>query len=492
MSLDKELGVTAVKSSSASAEEGALAESYYIDPALQRKYVREVDFKILPVIAVMYFCSAMDRSNISNAFSDGMTKDLNFKGQEYSLLLLLFYIPAGIFDLPFNILTKKYGAKWVLPSLMISWGVLTMITAACKNFAGTLVVRLLIATAESGFFSGCVFYMTLFYTRVELAFRIALFVTASVLAAAFTGLLAYAVFQIESTALHGWQYLFLIEGAATVAISMFAFWWLPSTPSTCRWFSPEIKEVARLRHLKNGSNQVDSKFSWKECKERIMTWQWWVYFCISFTYPLPWTTASLFLTQIIGRFGFHTVKTNLWTVAPNCVGAVAVLCIAYSSDHFRERSYHLCFVLSLSLVGLIILATVDGYEHKAVSYFACFLLCCGAYCPSFLVHSYHNNNNLSESSRAFDSGVFVGLSNLASITASATFRTEYAPNYTPTIIATCVSAFVCFCLTFFLGTWQKLENKRRNKEQGVELRAEDVDTNQLVNGTADPRWRYFT
>ena len=131
MSLDKELGVTAVKSSSASAEEGALAESYYIDPALQRKYVREVDFKILPVIAVMYFCSAMDRSNISNAFSDGMTKDLNFKGQEYSLLLLLFYIPAGIFDLPFNILTKKYGAKWVLPSLMISWGVLTMITAAC-------------------------------------------------------------------------------------------------------------------------------------------------------------------------------------------------------------------------------------------------------------------------------------------------------------------------------------------------------------------------
>lgn len=204
MSLDKELGVTAVKSSSASAEEGALAESYYIDPALQRKYVREVDFKILPVIAVMYFCSAMDRSNISNAFSDGMTKDLKFKGQEYSLLLLLFYIPAGIFDLPFNILTKKYGAKWVLPSLMISWGVLTMITAACKNFAGTLVVRLLIATAESGFFSGCVFYMTLFYTRVELAFRIALFVTASVLAAAFTGLLAYAVFQIESTALHGW------------------------------------------------------------------------------------------------------------------------------------------------------------------------------------------------------------------------------------------------------------------------------------------------
>ncbi|ODQ58348.1 hypothetical protein WICANDRAFT_70275 [Wickerhamomyces anomalus NRRL Y-366-8] len=483
MSLDKELGVTAVKSSSASAEEGALTESYYIDPALQRKYVREVDFKILPVIAVMYFCSAMDRSNISNAFSDGMTKDLNFEGQEYSLLLLLFYIPAGIFDLPFNILTKKYGAKWVLPSLMISWGVLTMITAACKNFAGTLVVRLLIATAESGFFSGCVFYMTLFYTRVELAFRIALFVTASVLAAAFTGLLAYAVFQIESTALHG---------AATVAISLFAYWWLPSTPSTCRWFSPEIKEVARLRHLKNGSNQVDSKFSWKECKERIMTWQWWVYFCISFTYPLPWTTASLFLTQIIGRFGFHTVKTNLWTVAPNCVGAVAVLCIAYSSDHFRERSYHLCFVLSLSLVGLIILATVDGYEHKAVSYFACFLLCCGAYCPSFLVHSYHNNNNLSESSRAFDSGVFVGLSNLASITASATFRTEYAPNYTPTIIATCVSAFICFCLTFFLGTWQKLENKRRNKEQGVELRAEDVDTNQLVNGTADPRWRYFT
>lgn len=491
----KEAGLATVKSASVSADgskDGEVIDSYYIDPALERQYVRQIDLKVLPVIATMYFCSAMDRSNISNAFSDGMTADLNFKGQEYSLLLLLFYIPTAIFDLPCNILTKKYGARWVLPTLMLCWGALTTLTAACKNFAGTLVVRLLVGTFEAGFFAGCIFYMTLFYTRSELALRIALFVCASVLAAAFTGLLAYAVFQIKNDMLLGWQYLFIIEGAATMLISLFAFWWLPSTPSSCRWLRPELKEVSRLRHLKNGSKQVDSDFSWQECKDRIKTWQWWVYFCISFTYPLPWTTASLFLTQIIGRFGFSVVKTNLWTVAPNCVGALVVICVAASSDHFRERSYHLCFVLTLSLTGLIILATVDSFEHKAVSYFACFLLCSGAYCPSFLVHSYHNNNNLSESSRAFDSGVFVGLSNLASITASATFRTEYAPTYKPTIIATCVSAGICWCLVMFLGTWQKLENKRRNREQGVNLKAEDVDTNELVNGTDDPRWRYFT
>lgn len=466
---------------------------YYIDPALERKYVRTIDTKLLPVLAAMYFCSAMDRSNVSNAYSDGMATDLHFHGQQYSLMLLLFYIPTALCDLPCNIITKQVGGNITLPILITCWGALTMIQPACKNFGGILALRLLIGAFEAGFFAGVIYYLTIFYTRRELAFRFSLFITASILAAAFTGLIAYAVFQIKGGPLEGWQYLFLIEGGATFLIGAASIFWLPKSPSTCRWLSDELKEVSRLRQLRNSSSKIEKNgFDWQACKARCKTWQWWVYFFISFTYPLPWTTASLFLTQIIGRFGFHTVKTNLWTVAPNLVGAVVQLCITFSSDRFGERAYHLCFALTLSLIGLIILATVDSFKHIGVSYFACFLLCCGCYVPSSLVHSWHNNNNLNESSRAFDSGVFVGLSNLASITASATFRTNYAPNYNPTIITTCISAGICWILSFSLGTWQKMENKKRNKEQGIQIKAADVDTSELKDGLNDPRWRYYT
>lgn len=131
--------------------------------------------------------------------------------------------------------------------------------------------------------------------------------------------------------------------------------------------------------------------------------------------------------QIVQRLGYSVVKTNLWTVAPNSVGFVVLLCIAKSSDYFRERTYHIVLSLVISLVGMIILATIDVLQNKGVAYFACFLMAAGSYVPSCLVHSWHNNNNMDENSRAANTGFLVGLGNLAGILSAATFRTEYAP-----------------------------------------------------------------
>jgi len=143
------------------------------------------------------------------------------------------------------------------------------------------------------------------------------------------------------------------------------------------------------------------------------------------------------------------------------------------------------------MIGLLVLVGIDAELNKGPAYFACFLLCGGAYIPSCLVHSWHNNNNLSENSRAAFTGLMVGLGNLGGIVSSATFRTEYAPRYAPTLIATACSNFTCICLTFWMGMWMRKQNRRRNQEQGVTLRAEDVDTSTLEGGEEDPKWRFF-
>lgn len=85
------------------------------------------------------------QSNLGNAETDGMGTDLHFVGQEYSLLVLLFYIPNGLCDLPLNKLTKRFSGKIMLPILMTGWGAMSMLQAACTNFAGILVVRLILA-----------------------------------------------------------------------------------------------------------------------------------------------------------------------------------------------------------------------------------------------------------------------------------------------------------------------------------------------------------
>jgi len=392
---------------------------------------------------------------------------------------------------------------------MLGWGSMALLQCAAKNFAGMLVLRLLLGAFEAGFFAGVVFYLTLFYTRGELGFRIAVFFGSALLAAAFSGLISYGVFQINHPHIQGWKWLFIIEGthpnsaaspllqlkdagAMTVIVAGIAYFWLPSSP-TAAWFLNEAERAAATkRTLRDASATPRSHFDVKECFQSWSNWKFIPWCIISFTYPVAFSTTSNFLPQIVQRLGYSVVKTNLWTVAPNAVGFVVLLCVAKSSDYFRERTFHIVGSLCLSLVGLIVLATIDVLANKGVAYFACFLLAGGAYIPSCLVHSWHNNNNLNENSRAATTGLLVGLGNLGGILSAATFRTQYAPKYIPTLAATAACNVVCIVTTLGLGVWMKMENQRRDRREGARVRPEEVSTGVLGEGEASKMWRYFT
>lgn len=129
--------------------------------------------------------------------------------------------------------------------------------------------------------------------------------------------------------------------------------------------------------------------------------------------------------------GYSVIKTNIYTVAPYAVGTVVLLCLCRSSDYFRERSIHLCIAMLLTLVGYIILMSVNVREHHAIGYFACFMLCSGAFAPSCLFHSWHTNNSPSEGQRAAITGFLVGANNSAGIVSSLSFTAKSAPVYLP-------------------------------------------------------------
>ncbi|KAL2284157.1 hypothetical protein FJTKL_09134 [Diaporthe vaccinii] len=332
----------------------------HADLTSERKYVRKLDLWLLPFLSIMYFFNSIDRSNLGNAETDGMGDDLHFVGQEYSLLVLLFYIPNGLCDLPLNMLTKRFSGKIMLPLLMTGWGAMSMLQAACTSFAGILIVRLILAALEAGFFAGAVFYLTLFYTRGELGFRIALFFGSALLAGAFSGLLAFGVFQIRDSHVKGWVWLFIIEGGMTVIMGIVAFFWLPATPATAWFLTEEEKAMAKMRQLRDGSGQVGETFTLKDCFRSWNDRKFAVWCIISFTYPVAFATTANFLPLILKRLGYSTVITNLLTVPPNVVGFLVLLAVTRSSDKNRERSFHIIGALLLSLAGLIILAAVPS------------------------------------------------------------------------------------------------------------------------------------
>ncbi|KAL2835328.1 major facilitator superfamily domain-containing protein [Aspergillus pseudoustus] len=453
-----------------------------VDTEAEKSFVRKVDFYILPLLCL---------SNLANAKTDGLEHDIKLKGNEYSLLILLFYIPFGLCDLPWNLLIKRYSGRIMLSFMTVVWGICAMCQCAPKSFGAMLSIRLILGIFEAGFFAGATFYFTLFYTRGEMGFRLAIMQSFAVLAAAFSGLISFGVFQINHPSVKGWQWLFIIEGAMTLIAGVVGFWWLPDNAQTAWFLNDRERAAARARLLRDTSSEVDTKLELKAAFQTWSDWKFPVWCLITFTYPVAYATAMNFFPLIVSRLGYSVVKTNLWTVAPNLVGAVILLCVAKSSDYFRERSIHIIISLIISLVGMLVLASIDVVNNKGVSYFACFLLAAGAYIPSCLVHAWHNNNNTNENSRAANTGFFVGLGNIAGILSAATFRTEYAPKYNPTLIATCACNGVCIVATAFMGTWMRMENRRRDREQGVRLRAGEVETAQLGEGEKSPGWRYF-
>lgn len=160
-----------------------------------------------------------------------------------------------------------------------------------------------------------------------------------------------------------------------------------------------------------------------------------------------------------------------------------------SSDYFRERSFHLAFALACTLVGYIILVSVDPTQQKGVAYFACFCLST-AFSPTCLFHAWHSNDVTDERQRTATIGFLVGSANMAGIPSSLSFKNDTAPRYIPALIVNCVFLGIGIIAALSIGIWLRLDNRRRDKQQGRRLRVEDVPTQDLVGGWEDPNWRW--
>jgi hypothetical protein len=166
---------------------------------------------------------------------------------------------------------------------------------------------------------GVVYYLSTFYKRGELASRVGCFYAAAAIAGAFSGLIAFGVFHINNPKHHSWQYLFWIEGAGTVTFSIFAFFWLPRSSDTWWILTEEEKALARRRILEDSSVEINENFSFQNAFKPFQNPLYWVWAMISISLGVPLASVNNFLPQIVASLGYSTVKTNLFTVAPNIV-----------------------------------------------------------------------------------------------------------------------------------------------------------------------------
>ena len=200
-------------------------------------------------------------------------------------------------------------------------------------------------------------------------------------------------------------------------MAAFAFWYLPFNGATAHFLTAEEKELAHYRLQMDSSSIVGEKFDLRDAARIFKHPTSWAILAIQICLGVPLQGVQLYLPVIVNRLGYSTVKTNLYTVAPNITGAVMLLVLGFSSDLTRLRFPFVALGFAFTLTGFIIYACVNVTTQLQVAYFACFMMTWGTSAPSVILDVWYNNNIANENRRMMLTTIAVPVANVMGLVA---------------------------------------------------------------------------
>ncbi|KAI5118655.1 hypothetical protein M0805_002575 [Coniferiporia weirii] len=394
-----------------------------LSPEQEKNLYRKIDYRLMPILSLMYLCSFLDRGNIGNAKLASLVSQLNLVGNQYNIALTMFFIPYCLAECPANLVLKKFRPSRWLPGITIAWGIVMMSMGFVKTYPQLVGVRICLGIAEAGFFPGVVYYLTMWYPRHKLQYRIGLFFGAATIAGAFSGLLAFTIeFMGGKRGLEAWSWIFILEGVATAVVGILALFILVDFPVTAAFLTPEERAyVIWKKKYDNSTAGEAERFALRYVWAALKDWQVWLHVLVYMSVITPLFGISLFLP-----FGFSTPITQLLTVPPYVFATLTLLLFGHYSDKTKLRSPFILLGLTMCLIGFSINISDASV---GVKYFGTFFCVAGSYAAFPGVVTWVGNNLAGQYKRGVGMAVHIGIGNFGGAIASNIFRTQDAPRY---------------------------------------------------------------
>ncbi|KAI1100329.1 putative MFS transporter [Jackrogersella minutella] len=460
------------------AEEGFAATDSHGAPIIEfdrlaeRKLRNKIDLAVVPTVSLLYLFCFIDRSNIGNARLAGLEADLGMSGNDYNMLLSIFFVSYIVFEVPSNMACKLIGPGWFIPFLSFSFGVCSLGMAFVHNLSAACGVRFLLGAFEAGMMPGISYYLSRWYRRSELVFRISLFVVMAPLAGAFGGLLASGILSLSNIGeVRAWRMVFLIEGIITMGLSLIAFVTLTDRPETARWLTEEEKTlaVARVKSELLSQTKVLDKTGRKK------VW-------LGFWNPAVISTAFIFLFNNITVQGlavfaptivasiypnYSTIQKQLYTVPPYVVGAVFEVLIPLWSWRTDRRQIFIIMTAPLTMMGYIMfLASTD----PKVRYAATFFTAISTFAVGSLVNAQVSAQVISDSARSMSLATNMMLGNVGGLVATWSYLSWDGPDYPIGNGLNLAAASMLLIIATAALLWMNADNKKREQlDTGKEL-----------------------
>jgi MFS family permease len=314
--------------------------------------VSKVKRHVLPLFLIMFIANYIDRVNIGFVNAH-MKTDLGIGAAAYGLGSGLFFIGYALFEVPSNVLMQKYGARAWLTRIMGTWGVVAACMAFVSNETSFYVLRFLLGVAEAGFFPGVVFYFTQWLPQKERGKAVAIFLSGSAIASVVSGPITGSLLSIRGLGLHGWQWMFLIEGGFSIALCAVSWIFLKSRIRDASWLTADEQRVLEGAIAAEQAERVAHGGAHLPAVKLLKDPQIVLFCLLYFAIQLTIYAATFWLPTIIRKIGgLSDFEVGMLNAIPWLIAMVAMYCFALLSAKWRFQQAWLAVALVIAACGL--------------------------------------------------------------------------------------------------------------------------------------------
>ncbi|TGT57643.1 MFS transporter [Mesorhizobium sp. M00.F.Ca.ET.170.01.1.1] len=344
---------------------------------LENAAYKKVFWRIIPLLIICYVVAYLDRVNVGFAKLQ-MSGELGLSDAAYGFGAGVFFLGYFLFEVPSNLLMNKIGARIWIARVMISWGIISAAFAFTSSETMFYILRFLLGLAEAGFFPGIILYLTSWYPSHRRAKIITTFMSAIPVSSIFGNPLSGWIMDGLHTfhGISGWQWMFLIEAVPAVLLGFVVLSYLDNGIEEAKWLDRAEKDVLLANMEAENRTKTDSPHSLGSTLRDGRVWLMsLIYFCFVFgQYGLNfWMPSLVKASGVVGNF-----NVGLVSAIPYICTFVAMLVLGRSSDHFRERRWHLVVPAMFAGVGFIAATTASstGFAIAALSLAAAGVITC--------------------------------------------------------------------------------------------------------------------
>jgi len=319
------------------------------------KTIQKVRIRILPFVFLLFVVALLDRINIGFAALT-MNRELAITSQQFGLVFGIFFFGYFFFEIPSNLLLHKIGARVWIARILISWGVVAMLTGFVHTVHQLYIVRFLLGLAEAGYFPGMALYLTYWFPQREQARALALLIAAipvaTILGAPVSGLI---LDHVHWLGVSSWRWLLILEAMPAIVGGVLTYFLLPSKPQEAGFLTADEKDWIRAELGREERQKLEQhRYSALQALASGRVWHLvLIYFGIttgnyalqSWTPQLVKSLSTLYSNSMIGFL----------VTIPNLMGLAAMIMVSRSSDRKLERRYHVAIPAIVAAAALVLL-----------------------------------------------------------------------------------------------------------------------------------------